>query len=425
MIEIHAGIRPTEKLQTQALQVNMSSSLGSSVTDTIQSSLQQLQSQLEQLKITDMGRTIGLGSYGRVLEVSVHGTLCAAKEIHPILVDNVSAKEFEVRKRSFLLECEYASRMRHPNLVQVLGIYYPTPQAKLPWLVMELLDTSLNSFLNKYACDRVPLHLKFSILVDVSQGLEFLHGHKIVHRDLSSNNVLLTKHLVAKISDLGVAKVIKQMGHHTQTPGTPHFMPPEALLVKPTYDTSVDIFSLACVMLHIMSHEWPEPEDQITEDEDILTEAQRRKSYLQFCTLSSSSKDCAVDFDDLRKLVESCLHNKPEKRPTISAVREQLQKFYTFFEKFCSLGGVNTVEMYYLAETSTVRINELCLDLKKADQQLKVAETTIAEMDAIIKRKDIRIQGLIKKLNDIQAAESNYGEQFQHKLVCYSDSLFD
>ena len=386
------------------------------------SSLQQLQSQLEQLKITDTGRTIGLGSYGRVLEVCVHGTLCAAKEIHSLLVDNVSPKEFEFRKRSFLLECEYACRMRHPNLVQVLGIYYPTPQAKLPWLVMELLDTNLSSFLNKYTCDRVPLHLKFSILVDVSRGLEFLHGHKVVHRDLSSNNVLLTKHLVAKISDLGVAKVINEMGHHTRTPGTPHFMPPEALLVKPTYDTSVDIFSLACVMLHIMSHEWPEPEDQITEDKVILTEVQRRKSYLQFCTLSSLSRDCAVDFDDLRKLVESCLHNKPEERPTISAVRERLQKFYTFFEKFCSLGTVNRVDMYDLAQKSIVRINELCFDLKKADQRLMEVETTIAEMEAIIKQKDIRIQGLIQKLIDIQTPESNQGEQLHHKLVYYSDN---
>ena len=114
------------------------------------SSLEQLQSQLDQLKIgnvTPTGRVIGVGSYGRVVEVRVHGTLCAAKEIHPILIENVTLKDLEFRKRSFLEECEYASRMRHPNLVQVLGIYYPTPQDKLPWLVMELMDTSLSSFL--------------------------------------------------------------------------------------------------------------------------------------------------------------------------------------------------------------------------------------------------------------------------------------
>ena len=169
--------------------------------------------------------------------------------------------------------------------------------------------------IERQACDKIPLHLKFSILVHIAQGVEFLYGHNVVHRDLSSNNILLTKQLVAKISDLGVAKVIKQMGQHTQTPGTPYFMPPEALLVKPIYDKSVDVFSLACVTLHVMSQQWPEPENQITEKKTILTEVQRRKDYLQFCT---QSLDCAadlVDLKDLRKLVESCLHDKPEKRP--------------------------------------------------------------------------------------------------------------
>ena len=67
---------------------------------------------------------------------------------------------------------------------------------------------SSKDFVEKYEQGKVPLHFKLSILVDVVQGLEFLHGQDIIHRDLSSNNVLLTKSLVAKIADLGVAKVI-------------------------------------------------------------------------------------------------------------------------------------------------------------------------------------------------------------------------
>ena len=66
------------------------------------------------------------------------------------------------------------------------------------------MQTSLKNFLDKHDQAKVPLHFKLSIVVDVAQGLEFLHGQDIVHRDLSSNNILLTKHLVAKIADLGV-----------------------------------------------------------------------------------------------------------------------------------------------------------------------------------------------------------------------------
>ena len=192
----------------------------------------------------------------------------------------------------------------------MLGIYYPTPQAKLPWFVMELMQTSLKGFLEKYEQGKVPLHFKLSMLVDVAQGLEFLHGQDIIHRDLSSNNVLLTKNLTAKIADLGVAKVIQE--NKMQTPGTPHFMPPEALKSKPHYGKPVDVFSLACVALQVMSHQWPEPKDRVSEDTmTVLTEIQRRDEYITFCTQPA-----------LKELIELCLHNKPEQRPEISTVCE-------------------------------------------------------------------------------------------------------
>ena len=136
-------------------------------------------------------------------------------------------------------------------MVQVLGIHYPSPEAKLPWLVMELMEFSLKDFLQRSLDqNKLPLYTKLSILVDICQGLEFLHGQDIIHRDLSSNNVLLTKHNVAKIADLGVAKAIEHnpMKTHTQAPGTPHFMAPEALSVTPQYGKPVDIFSVVVLL---------------------------------------------------------------------------------------------------------------------------------------------------------------------------------
>ena len=271
--------------------------------------------QVSLIKLSDVkstGKLIGKGAYGRVIEVHVHGMACAAKEVHSILIENVTPNEFEATKASFLNECAKSSRIIHPNMVQVLGIHYPSTEAKVPWLVMELMETSLKLFLESYGKDEVPLYIKLSILVDIAQGLEFLHGQNIVHRDLSSNNVLLTKHFVAKISDLGTAKFIIHgaMKTQTQTPGTLHFMPPEALLVKPRYGKPVDVFSLACIIVHVMSHQWPEPKDRVPEGTmTVLTEVQRREEYLQSCTPLS-----------LKELVELCLHNTPEQRPVITVI---------------------------------------------------------------------------------------------------------
>ena len=269
--------------------------------------------------VESTGKVIGKGAYGKVIEVRVHGTLCAAKEIHSILIENVTVNEFETTKASFLNECSKSSRIVHPNVVQVLGIHYPIPEAKLPWLIMELMEISLKLFLESHRKDEVPLYIKLSILVDVAQGLEFLHGQNIVHRDLSSNNILLTKHFVAKISDLGTAKFIihGSMKTQTQTPGTLHFMPPEALLVRPRYGKPVDVFSLACVILHVMSHQWPEPKDRVPEDTMVvLTEVQRRERFLELCTPAS-----------LKDLTVLCLHNKSEQRPSISTVCKYVKTF--------------------------------------------------------------------------------------------------
>jgi len=324
--------------------------------------------------VTSTGEILGRGAYGRVLAVTVHGTRCAAKEVHQILVEGVTQEELDTTKEAFLTECTFTSRLHHPNVVQVLGIHYPTREAKLPWLVMEMMEISLKGFLEKYDRDIVLLPTKVSILVDTSQGLEFLHGWDVIHRDLSSNNILLTKHLVAKISDLGVAKVIEnnQMKTQTQTPGTLHFMPPEALSVKPRYGKPVDVFSLGCVACHVMSHQWPEPKDRVLELEDTMiafTEIERREKYLE-------------TFSDLlcKQLIELCLHNKPDKRPEISSVCHQLKNIKASVNPIAKASGIELLDAIHKEqltnesefELSNQRFLETTLKAKNEELQKEI-----------------------------------------------------
>ena len=126
--------------------------------------------QLRKVKSTDA--IIGRRAYGRVIKVYVHGTLCAAKEIHPLLVDNVSLQEFETIRKSFYDEYINASQIHHPNVVQMLGIHWPVtaPQAKLPWLIMELMETSLKSFLEKHEQGKVHFILNYPFLLMLLNG---------------------------------------------------------------------------------------------------------------------------------------------------------------------------------------------------------------------------------------------------------------
>ena len=278
--------------------------------------------------VTSLNREeLGRGAYGKVYAVKYCETVCAAKEIHSILIEDVGETERRRTIESFLRECRQCSMLRHPNITQFLGVYYPPEvsgpnRIPLPVMVMEMMADSLTSFVDKH--EKIPVHIKYSIVHDVSLGLCYLHNHDppIVHRDLSPNNVLLTTHHVAKISDLGVAKVIKAADSRmSKVPGTVDFMPPESLAHCPIYGPPMDVFSFAGIILHTFNQKWPIPTEPVqfnpkTSKRVALSEIERRQQYLD---------EMIGEAEVLRPLAEECLDDDPAVRPITAAVCERIQ----------------------------------------------------------------------------------------------------
>ncbi len=153
----------------------------------------------------------------------------------------------------YLQESQLMSTLRHPNITQFLGICF-LPGYQLPLLVMEKLETSLDHLLEH--TPNLPLSLKCSILENVACGLLYLHGKRppVIHRDLTSKNVLLTSSLVAKITDMGNSHIVDlrpgQMARTmTKFPGTLVYMPPESQDDRHHYGPSLDIFSFGHLAL--------------------------------------------------------------------------------------------------------------------------------------------------------------------------------
>ena len=234
------------------------------------------------------------------------------------------ASSYTIQK--FNEECTILSGLRHPNVVQFLGVYYKQ-NSPIPMLVTEFMPMTLTECIEKN--DTIPPEVSYSILHDVALGLCYLHGNQVIHRDLSANNVLLTADLRAKISDLGVARMIdftqgsKQL---TRAPGTLSYMPPESLIANPTYNTAIDIFSFGVLMLHVFSREWPLPSEPNKTDPEnpgklvALNEAERRSTYF----------DNMGHTHPLKDLIKNCLENDPERRPDATTIRTQIKDKQSF-----------------------------------------------------------------------------------------------
>ena len=284
--------------------------------------------QLEAYKLKDVqvtDRELGHGSYATVLELNYMGLKCAGKKIHDELLKQDLTTYGMLR---FKEECHLLSQVRHPNIVQFLGVYFQQG-VRAPILVMEFLPTNLTSCIERYGI--LPNEISYSILHDVALGLCYLHSQTlpIVHRDLSSNNVLLTPNMTAKISDLGVARILNliplQVNRMTQTPGTPHFMPPEVMIPNPLYDISVDIFSYGIMLIHMFSGLWPEPQvgpNKIEAGKLVpASEAERREVFLR----------AIGNNHPLMDLILKCISNDPQKRPDVRELERRLAEMMLQF----------------------------------------------------------------------------------------------
>ena len=279
------------------------------------------------------GRTIGTGSYGSVEEVAIPGAVCAAKKIHDLFLDPTRIPQEGIEKASqeFVRECQLMCTLRHPYIVQFLGVCF-LPGSWIPALVMEKLVTSLHDVLDPEPSPPtktfIPLSLKRSILQDVACGLSFLHSHSppIIHRDLSARNVLLNEGMVAKISDLGMARIMPRLKAATMTkaPGASIYMPPEALEDKSKYDVTIDIFSLGVLAIFVLSQTFPNPQAAayMNGKGQMLgrTELERRGKYLQ-PILEQLQKG-----HPLVQMIQHCLKNRMKERPTIQQVLQWLEQ---------------------------------------------------------------------------------------------------
>ena len=267
------------------------------------------------------------GAYGNLIDLEWNGTQVAGKVLHLTYFSSGTEPSSSVARNiltRFFEEVKLLSKMNHSNIVRFLGIYY-RQDSLLPVLVMDKMECDLHQFLTARKKGSLSDDRVLGILLDVSRGLVYLHEEmKVAHRDLSSNNILLTADLSAKIADFGSARVLDRPGGWASEtklsiqPGTTDFMPPEALEDPPKYTVSVDVFSFGCVIIHMCTHKWPTPIGKTAQGK-IISEFERRQKYI-----------LEINHPNLLPLIKQCLEelntNRPISRDIMSLLQTKIEE---------------------------------------------------------------------------------------------------
>ena len=247
-------------------------------------------------EVTLTKEELGRGSYAIVTVGIFRGLRVAVKSLHTVIISDYNLGIFS-------REMSIASRVRHPNLVQFIG----ATKVGNPLILTELMSTSLNQELQR---NRLTNQQILSIAQDVALGLNYLHLFKpqpIIHRDVSSPNVLLKPctgpaGYEAKVADYGTAKLQQGTSTGTVMPGNPAYAAREARDPE-QHSPAMDVYSYSVLLMEMNLRCPPE-----------MTIAERAR------------QSGSVSWSDMKSLIQRGLKANPRDRPTMAQVVESLKR---------------------------------------------------------------------------------------------------
>ena len=355
-------------------------------------------------------QTLGTGSYGIVCKAKCDQLVCAAKIMHNALF-KFSDPSTNLLLTKFRQECLLNSAAKHPNIVQYVHTYID-PETGLPVLLMELCDESLSQFLER-SKKQLPYYKELDLSNDIAQALCYLHSNGVIHRDLTSNNVLLIAECRAKVTDFGMSKLISVNPRFTplsMCPGNALYMSPEALRQPPQYSTKLDCFSWGVLAIQIMTRLFPDPGPQFNTVEEtsgriiheVIPEDKRRQSHIELVDPKHA----------LLALAIKCLNYNEKLRPSAEELCEQMASL-------CQLQAYLQSKENSKSQNQSGRTVQLKQDFEKLQIELQKMSRELLAKDRELRA----VNGKLARLTEDLETSEKHAEATRQTLVQRDDTV--
>lgn len=278
---------------------------------------------------------IGEGSFGQVFKASWKRTDVAFKVLGERNgVMTLSNSDAETLGRELQKEASLMAKLRHPNIVQFLGICLSPP-----CLVTEYCSKgSLTKLLFEARTDptralELTWQRRLGLLADAGRGVLYLHTHSpnpILHRDLKSPNILVSHFWTAKVADFGLSKVLEEYQGRNNTTDlalNPRWLPPEVLDGRP-FTMAADVFAFGVVMWEVLSCELP----WTSMGEWVIMNQVSSGERLQIPRAEEIPGEppphCVLS--EYISLMEQCWSQDPSDRPRFEAIVDKLMELQSY-----------------------------------------------------------------------------------------------
>lgn len=248
--------------------------------------------------------SISAGNFGVIRKADYLGTDVAVKEFK-------QEKGFDLEKYVGR-ELDILKESRHPNVVQFMGVCNHEDKV---YMVTEFVGGGNLKAWIKDTSKELTWRLRTSFALDIARALAYLHANKIIHRDLKSENLLITENLRLKLCDFGFSRetaITSEDRRRMSFCGTDDYMSPEIMLGMP-FDEAVDIFSYGVILC------------------ELITRSLAEEHHFEREIPGFGINPETIHADEgcppaLKDLAIKCTDSEPEKRPLLNTILKSLKQ---------------------------------------------------------------------------------------------------